>query len=650
MASMILRVVAANDEIRELSLDRQLVIEAEPGAHYSVIDSETYSMVEDLELKRDGEVLQIEVDGEVVATIDNFYGSGEVTSFQSPTSTPLSYEAHGSEETGDVDFARSSTESSAVDGSWEHTASVVKPVAGTGAGKTAALVAGGAVVVGGTVVSLNDENSDTDVTPPAAPTIDPIGGDDVIDATETEGITVTGTAEALSTVELTLGTGNVRSVTVDSEGGWSYTLVGADLAAMGQGDVTVSALARDGAGNASTPATRDILIDTIVPTAPVIGTVASNDIIGASEVGSAITGTAEASATVSLSLGGNVRTISADPSGSWSYTLTGADITAMGEGPETLSATATDGVGNVGTAGTRAITIDTVTPSAPAIDVVATDDIITFPEKSSAISGTSEAGATINLSLGGVVRTITADGSGNWSYNLVEADFIAMGQGTEILSATATDSADQTGPAGTRIITVDSVDPSVVVFDLVSGVSSSHSTTTFDAGTSYDIYIRVDSNSVQLNTANEGGTGGTWNTWSGGSNLGSDDIITLVGSGGTVIGPWSVSVTTNFATTTGTGTSIMVWGTSSAGPNTPSAPAALLWSSGVFTRNATFTTITTTSTIFSIVTNTHVITTFGSSSVNLWSGFASLSTTSLSITSGHLTTMPAGILTSQGLV
>jgi hypothetical protein len=112
----------------------------------------------------------------------------------------------------------------------------------------------------------------------------------------------------------------------------------------------------------SAAGTRAITVDTITAM-PVINLVAGNDVINGTETGSAITGTAEAGASVALTLGtGNVRTVTADGSGNWSYTLVAADITAMGQGAETLSATATDTAGNVGAAGTRAITVDTVAP------------------------------------------------------------------------------------------------------------------------------------------------------------------------------------------------------------------------------------------------------------------------------------------------
>ncbi|MFM4705261.1 cadherin domain-containing protein [Aeromonas bivalvium] len=70
---------------------------------------------------------------------------------------------------------------------------------------------------------------------------------------------------------------------------------------------------------------------------------------------------------------------------------------------------------------------------------------------------------------------------------------------------------------------------SIVVFDLVQGVSSSHSNRTFDAGTSYTIYVRMHSDQAELSSAGDGP--GTWGTWLGASNLGADDKVIVVGTG-----------------------------------------------------------------------------------------------------------------------
>ena len=121
----------------------------------------------------------------------------------------------------------------------------------------------------------------------------------------------------------------------------------------------------DAAGNKDETAAdaAKFTIDTQAPTAPTIATVAGDNVINASEQSAVVSGTAPANAVVTLSIGGTARSVSADGSGAWTYTLQSADITAMGQGSETLSATVMDLAGNVSNPGTGSISVDTVAPS-----------------------------------------------------------------------------------------------------------------------------------------------------------------------------------------------------------------------------------------------------------------------------------------------
>jgi len=159
------------------------------------------------------------------------------------------------------------------------------------------------------------------------------------------------------------------------------------------------------------------------------------------------------------------------------------------------------------------------------------------------------------------------------------------------------------------------IDTTVVVFDLVHGVSSSHSGHTFDANVAYDIYVMVDSSSATLNTTPTNGA--TWNQWLGGNNLNADDRIILVGNGSPVQGgtgtpPLGVNAST-FA---------VAW---LAGGQ----QAARVDAYGAFTRNHAYD-------------NAHA---------DLWNGaWSSNPNIGRSVSNIHLSAMPAHILTSQGLV
>jgi hypothetical protein len=92
-------------------------------------------------------------------------------------------------------------------------------------------------------------------------------------------------------------------------------------------------------------------------------------------------------------------------------------------------------------------------------------------------------------------------------------------------------------------------DTSIVVFDLVNGVSSDHSSRTFDVNVNYTIYVVVDAASHVLNTVPGAGTA-TWGKWKGAGDLGADDNVTLVtGDESTLLGmrgnAWQ-SVSTDF--------------------------------------------------------------------------------------------------------
>ncbi|MDP2810212.1 MAG: SwmB domain-containing protein, partial [Rhodocyclaceae bacterium] len=121
------------------------------------------------------------------------------------------------------------------------------------------------------------------------------------------------------------------------------------------------------------------------PSAPTINAVATDNIINAAEVDSVITGTNETGATVALSIGGNIRDATVDGT-TWSYTLTDDDLAAMGQGAEILSATQTDVLNNASSAGTRALSVDTIAPVFSSATVSGRTLVLTYNEALDAAS------------------------------------------------------------------------------------------------------------------------------------------------------------------------------------------------------------------------------------------------------------------------
>ena len=173
---------------------------------------------------------------------------------------------------------------------------------------------------------------------------------------------------ALADISASNGTMSNLSVTADPK---VYTAIFTPTPGLSLGNANIAVAAEsyaDAAGNLGAAGAAPIIgiysdvapADTTAPAAPSIDPVATDNTVNIAEQSAVITGSAEALASVALSIGGNTRNVSASSTGAWSYTLTGADITAMGQGEETLSATATDAAHNSSSAGTRSITIDTL--------------------------------------------------------------------------------------------------------------------------------------------------------------------------------------------------------------------------------------------------------------------------------------------------
>ncbi len=284
----------------------------------------------------------------------------------------------------------------------------------------------------GTVINAVAQDPAGNTSGPASVTVDAIAPPaPVIDPSN--GVVISGTAEAGATVILTDGNGNpIGQVTADGSGNWAFT----PATPLANGTV-VNAVAQDAAGNTSGPASTTV--DSVAPAAPVIDP--SN--------GSVIAGTAEAGATVILTDGGGnpIGQATADGSGNWTFTPS----TPLANGT-VINAVAQDPAGN--TSGPASVTVDAIAPPAPVIN----------PSNGVVISGTAEAGATVILTdgNGNPIGQVTADGSGNWSFT--PGTPLANGS---VINALAQDAAGNTsGPAST---TVDSVAPATPVLDPSNG-------------------------------------------------------------------------------------------------------------------------------------------------------------------------------------
>ena len=175
--------------------------------------------------------------------------------------------------------------------------------------------------------------------------------------------------------------------------------------------------------------------------------------------------------------------------GNWSINLatatpTSGTLSLNANGTNAVSATATDAAGNVSASGTQTLTIDTTLPDAPVVTSAALTNSTT-----PTIAGTAEAGSTVTVTVGGATYTTTAAG-GNWSLDLSTATPVTgtlslNANGTNAVSATATDAAGNLSGPGTQTLTIDTTPPTATVLfedDSIDAVEQSSSAFVISGG------------------------------------------------------------------------------------------------------------------------------------------------------------------------
>lgn len=337
------------------------------------------------------------------------------------------------------------------DGKWSANLATLKPTTG-------ALPAGGlstttslslAETVNGKTATMPDFKLTADDTPPAAPTISPVGADGLLGAAAVgKPLAVSGRGEANSLIKLTLGTQSLETV-VGADGTWAVTLPANALPATG--NTTLSVTASDLAGNVSTPATQTLTIDTTPPPAPTIQfTGGADNYVNAAEKAAGVTlaGTAEADSTVKVTVGTVSHDAKAGADGKWSVAFAGAELPA--DGTHLVTAVATDKAGNASapSAGTPMV-VDTKPPVLTDTHAGGTDRVLSGVPF--LITGKTEAGASVQVEftladgskqVQNAVVTDTSPDSANWTLpNPIVAQGNPIGAKQTTIHVTATDKA-----------------------------------------------------------------------------------------------------------------------------------------------------------------------------------------------------------------
>ncbi|WP_320734700.1 Ig-like domain-containing protein, partial [Enterobacter sp. 214E4] len=321
--------------------------------------------------------------------------------------------------------------------------------------------------VNGNAASSAQEFS-VDTTAPTV-TINTISHDNMLNAAEAaQDLTLSGTstAEAGQTVTVTFN-GNQYTAQVQADGSWTLDVPAADMAGIADGSAAVTATVSDKAGNPAS-AGSSVLVDTTVPQIS-FNIVAGDDVVNIAEHGQAlivsgkVTG-AQAGDVITVTLNGKDYTAMLDASGSWSVGVPAADVGALVNGEQTISATLTDKAGNSTTA-THEFDVSLIAPVV-AINTLVVDDVINATEKGQdlLVSGTSNQpdGTTITVTLNGISYTATTDASGNWSITVPAANVSALGEASYVVTASVTDAAGNSASTGHSVL-VDSALPQVTI-------------------------------------------------------------------------------------------------------------------------------------------------------------------------------------------
>ncbi|WP_048972444.1 Ig-like domain-containing protein, partial [Enterobacter asburiae] len=281
-----------------------------------------------------------------------------------------------------------------------------------------------------------------------------------------DGGTISGIAEAGSTVTIREGDITLGTVVADSQGNFSLTLTPPKV----NGEI-LTAEATDAAGNTG-PTASAASPDITSPQMPVIvsviddvqattGPVDQNGLTN--DTTPTLTGTAEPGSTVTIRLDGtDIGTVLTDSNGQWSYTPT----TPLVEGTHTFTAVATDTAGNTSLPSEGfTLTVDITPPPAATIATV-TDDVggvqgplssgDTTDNTNPLLQGTAPADAVITVYDGAtLLGTATLDGSGGWNFTPTTP----LADGLHSLTVHATDAAGNTSISSPFVLVVDTTPP-----------------------------------------------------------------------------------------------------------------------------------------------------------------------------------------------
>jgi len=342
-----------------------------------------------------------------------------------------------------------------------------------------------------------------------------------------------------------------------------------NLAATGLVDGSYKVYTVDAAGNLSGASTNSVTIDSTAPTASVTTATiknTTNAVVQSSETGTAYLVKDSVTVTDVASITGSGDTNYNEVAISTADTDTNLAATGLVDG--SYNVYTVDAAGNLSSASINSVTIDTTAPTTTVTGASydAATNVLTFTgtAMSTLLSGSETASTDIkgNLDWSKLQWDIDSDNTGNITFSEGDiASALAVDAATLEVTLTSAKAATLEGATGFDPLDTDDtvevttgfsgdtvgntsatdaydgpayVNDSIVVFDLIGGTSSNHSSRVFDVNTQYVIYFVTSPDLVTMNIDENSGVG-TFGVWTGGENLGSDDAVRFVGPAGNIV-------------------------------------------------------------------------------------------------------------------
>lgn len=308
-------------------------------------------------------------------------------------------------------------------------------------------------------------------------TVDPVASDNVINSAEVlVNQTLTGQTTNIPAgqlVTITLG-GKTYYAEVLGDGTWKAILPAGDLSLLAQGNNTLTVSVNDRDGNTvikSVP----INVDTTQP-GIAIAILSTDDYLSASEAGqplevrgvATLNGTG---ATIIVTLNGKSYAVTnIDASGNWSVTIPSADLLAMTDGPNIVTATVTQGGQTAQDQHTLNVQIHHLPE--PVINPPFGDGYLNAAEKGqdqvlSGNTGITSTGQKVTVQLGGKTYQATVDNDGTWKVTIPAGDLQNIPDGLLTVTVNASDASGNSAGL-TQNVTVDTVSPALTVLPLTT--------------------------------------------------------------------------------------------------------------------------------------------------------------------------------------